>query len=100
MTSCPSSSTPCPYTKAHVPHPIHRNTKQNFLAYTSFTENFKTYNRILILCPLKLAIMSRALSKKEAQAQQLQQQQQQQYARDVETQEHHASANASVRILC
>lgn len=41
--------------------------------------------------------MSRALSKKEVQEQQLQQQQQQQqYARDVETQEHHASANASV----
>jgi hypothetical protein len=38
--------------------------------------------------------MSRALTKKEAQQQQLQQQQQ--YARDVETQEHHASANASV----
>ncbi|KAF2181097.1 hypothetical protein K469DRAFT_590407 [Zopfia rhizophila CBS 207.26] len=36
--------------------------------------------------------MSRALTKKEAQQQQLQQQQ---YQRDVETQEHHASANAS-----
>ncbi|KAF2641090.1 hypothetical protein P280DRAFT_468764 [Massarina eburnea CBS 473.64] len=37
--------------------------------------------------------MSRALSKKEAQQQQIQQQQQ--HARDVETDEHHASANAS-----
>ncbi|KAJ4298937.1 palmitoyltransferase swf1 [Kalmusia sp. IMI 367209] len=40
--------------------------------------------------------MSRALSKKEQQQQiQRQHQQQGQYARDVETQEHHSSANAS-----
>ncbi|KAH7397339.1 hypothetical protein BKA66DRAFT_437906 [Pyrenochaeta sp. MPI-SDFR-AT-0127] len=37
--------------------------------------------------------MSRSLTKQEAQQQQVQQQQQ--YARNVETQEHHASANAS-----
>lgn len=41
--------------------------------------------------------MSRALTKKEAQQQQLQQQQQ--YARDVETHEHHARADASVSNL-
>jgi cytochrome c oxidase subunit IV len=38
--------------------------------------------------------MSRQVTKKEAQQQQVQGQQQ--YARDTETQEHHASANAQV----
>ena len=38
--------------------------------------------------------MSHSLTKKEAAQQQIQQQQQ--HAHDVETQEHHASANASV----
>jgi hypothetical protein len=41
--------------------------------------------------------MSQAVSKKETQAQQQQLQQQQQHARDTQTEEHHRSANASVR---
>jgi hypothetical protein len=40
--------------------------------------------------------MTQAVAKKDMQQKQQQVQQQKQFANDVETQEHHASANASV----
>ena len=68
-------------TKSHIS--THKLTLHTF--YKRKIKYFRTIN------------MSRAIAKKEAQQQQLQEQQQ--YARDVETQEHHASANASVGLI-